>query len=130
MLVLAADNLAYGNAERPGDGTQGFQTRIGAGIVFQSPNRMRGHAHSLGEMLLAHSGFYAEPSDYSTLACALLRGFDHFGCREHADPIAAMKPTGSADVLILSKTRQFVNIVIDGYLYMCIYTLLSTGCVS
>lgn len=91
---------------------------------------MCGHAHTAGEMLLAHSSFYTEPSDCGTLAGALLRGFGHFGCREHADLIAAMKLTGGADVLILSKTTQFVNIVIDGYFYMCIYTLLSTGCVS
>jgi hypothetical protein len=91
---LVADDLAYIHAQGPRDGTQGFQTRIGVGIVFKGPNRVCGDAYAPGEMLLAHSRLYPEPSDCSALACALLRGFGQVAFLD--DPVCKQIQTVAA----------------------------------
>ena len=77
-------------------------------------------------MLLAHSSFYTETSDCNTLTGALLRGFGHLAflpnpiCK-HSETIAVMETPDRGDLfscyqrnVIVYKTKQFVNIVIDG----------------
>ena len=58
-----ADEFGQGHPQRPGNPTQGIQTRIYAGIVFEPPYRMCGHAHLAREIFLANSRLGTEPAD-------------------------------------------------------------------
>ena len=87
---------------------------------------MCGDTYAPGQMLLADASLCTEASDCHTLACALFRSFGqlaflHNPICKHSETIAVVKTPDRGDpfscyqsTVIVYKTKQFVNIVIDG----------------
>ena len=97
-----AENLRERHVQGAGNGTQCFQTRIGAEVVFKRPNGVSGHANAVGKMLLAHSSFNAEASDHGAFSGASLRGLCqlvrlHNAVCQLAEAISVMEITSGGD---------------------------------